>query len=506
MNKIIVNLKHLVENYKKMKRFVGKKAKCGAVVKGNAYGVGEKEVAYSLLKAKVKNFFCFSLTEGIIVRKIARKYFPKSKDVKIFIMNGILKNESKFFEKYDLIPVLNNEEQINSWLMSAKRRNERLKAILQFDTGMNRSGFSYLDAGRIAEKIARNPLRKHIEIIYIMSHLACTDEPKHPRNKLQKARLEQVRKFFPGIPACFSASGGAILGDEYHYDLLRIGKALYGQVDYKRNKAGFKQVLYFESRIKKVHGDSAFVSVGYNHGYFSNSVHSTDLKKSTFVYCKGKKFHVTKVSANEMEIQTNGKVKVGDKIEIASKNVLLDKIGENVNNIFYIYQISLCSLNRDITAYKGLNKNIKVKLDDEEIKILRKNQKDLKFNKNGTIKYFVSFVTEKKKMKEDDFVGYGANYKAKKGETLLTIPVGYSDGFVRNLSNKGFYVECKNVECEVVGNISMNQVVLRAPRKFANKINIGDKVLIFSEKRKNKLKGKLDILSEEVVLAVGSRG
>jgi alanine racemase len=60
-----------------------------------------------------------------------------------------------------------------------------------------------------------------------MSHLACADEPDHPMNA---AQLEIFREMTAGVevPLSLSATGGILLGDDYHFDLTRPGIGLYG--------------------------------------------------------------------------------------------------------------------------------------------------------------------------------------------------------------------------------------------------------------------------------------
>lgn len=42
-----------------------------------------------------------------------------------------------------------------------------------------------------------------------------------------------------------------------------------------------------------------------------------------------------------------------------------------------------------------------------------------------------------KKVKSGEFVGYGKSFEASQDMTLAIIPVGYSHGYGRNLSNQG---------------------------------------------------------------------
>jgi alanine racemase len=61
----------------------------------------------------------------------------------------------------------------------------------------------------------------------LMSHLACADEPDHPMNPLQLANFHTMTDGL-GVPRSFAATGGILLGPDYHFDLTRPGIGLYG--------------------------------------------------------------------------------------------------------------------------------------------------------------------------------------------------------------------------------------------------------------------------------------
>ena len=60
-----------------------------------------------------------------------------------------------------------------------------------------------------------------------MSHLACADEPGHPMNTSQ---LKTFLEITDGVsaPRSLSATGGILLGPEFHFDMTRPGIGLYG--------------------------------------------------------------------------------------------------------------------------------------------------------------------------------------------------------------------------------------------------------------------------------------
>jgi len=96
-----------------------------------------------------------------------------------------------------------------------------------------------------------------------MSHLSCSDEPEHPENAEQLARFAMVAAMFPGVARCFANSGGFLLGEAYHGDIIRPGIALYGgQVD-DGTAAGFAPVITLEARVIQTRAIEQGTGVGY---------------------------------------------------------------------------------------------------------------------------------------------------------------------------------------------------------------------------------------------------
>ena len=86
-----------------------------------------------------------------------------------------------------------------------------------------------------------------------------------------------------------------------------------------------------------------------------------------------------------------------------------------------------------------------------------------------------SKIAEIKRIKKGDYAGYGPNFKAKKNTILGLIPVGYGDGYLRSLSNKGFaYYKGKRVS--VIGNVSMKALYLNLTEIESPKI--GDDIIL----------------------------
>ncbi|MDE1976020.1 MAG: alanine racemase [Elusimicrobia bacterium] len=73
-------------------------------------------------------------------------------------------------------------------------------------------------------------------------------------------------------------------------------------------------------------------------------------------------------------------------------------------------------------------------------------------------------------------VGYGASYRTRLRSRLATLPVGYADGFLRALSNRGS-VLVRGRRCPVVGRISMDMATIDVTRVPGARV--GDEAVVF---------------------------
>ena len=92
---------------------------------------------------------------------------------------------------------------------------------IQLDTGMNRLGIEP------SQWVAVRDLALCHDPKLIMSHLACADEPSHTMNRRQLDTFEKMTEGL-SVPRSLSATGGILLGADYHFDLTRPGIGLYG--------------------------------------------------------------------------------------------------------------------------------------------------------------------------------------------------------------------------------------------------------------------------------------
>lgn len=72
---------------------------------------------------------------------------------------------------------------------------------------------------------------------------------------------------------------------------------------------------------------------------------------------------------------------------------------------------------------------------------------------------FYSRITQIKAVAPDSFIGYGCTYRASSRSRIAVLPVGYSDGIDRRLSNIG-YVLIKGRRAPIRGRVCMNLIMV----------------------------------------------
>jgi len=218
---LVIDVDAIVSNYQTLRSKLTK-AYCAATLKANAYGLGIKKIAPALDKAGCQTFFVATLDEAVELRKILN-----SNRKSILVLNGFLAGTGSIFKQYNITPVLNNFGQLEKWADFNATLEDRQKAALHLDTGMNRFGLDNKDIARLM----KNPqILIKANIYMLLSHLACSDEPKNTMNNRQLLEFNSLIRRLPRLTASLANSGGIYLGKKFHFDLVRPGLALYGSV------------------------------------------------------------------------------------------------------------------------------------------------------------------------------------------------------------------------------------------------------------------------------------
>ncbi len=115
---------------------------------------------------------------------------------------------------------------------------------------------------------------------------------------------------------------------------------------------------------------------------------------------------------------------------------------------------------------------------------------------------FKAVISQIKTVKKGESISYGRTYLAENDMTVATVPVGYADGILRSLSNKG-YLFVNQAQAKIVGRVCMDQLMVDITGIKAKE---GDTVEIFGKNLSADLNADIiDTINYELVCAVSRR-
>ena len=259
----IIDLAALESNVRRL--LSGSKAKGLAVVKADAYGHGLIPIAERAVKAGASWVGTALLEEAIKVREggikvpIISWLTPIHDDFEAALRNQI-----------DLaIPSI---EHLTAVIKAAEKTEIKPRLHLEVDTGMTRGGA--LGEWKALLHATSDLLKSNrVSVIGIWSHFARADEPGHKFND------EQIRNFEERVAEAtgygikpellhLSNSAATLSNESAHYDLVRMGIAMYGLSPDVKNmgdsaKLNLHPVMSLRSQIHLVKDVPAGVQVGY---------------------------------------------------------------------------------------------------------------------------------------------------------------------------------------------------------------------------------------------------
>lgn len=256
---LTIDLGALVGNWLDLSRRVAP-ARCAAVVKADAYGLGAVAVVRSLLHAGCREFFVALVDEGIRLRESLGSDWPH--DARLHVLHGALPGAEDDCLVHGLVPVLNSVDQVTRWQSLARRKGRALPAALQVDTGMARLGLPPAVLGRLADTADG---LSGIAITLLMSHLVSAEDPHDPLSWRQLELFRPWRERFPAALGCLANSSGIFLGRDYHFDLVRPGAAIYGVAPVVGQPNPMSQVVRVQARLVQWRDVEAGEGVGDNH-------------------------------------------------------------------------------------------------------------------------------------------------------------------------------------------------------------------------------------------------
>lgn len=130
--------------------------------------------------------------------------------------------------------------------------------------------------------------------------------------------------------------------------------------------------------------------------------------------------------------------------------------------------------------------------------------------KEGVLKPVMTFkskISQIKEIQEGEGVGYDYSFVAKEKTIVGTLPVGYSDGYMRCLTGKG-EVSIKGKRAPIIGKICMDQCMIDLTNIHG--VEVGDEVILLGGSSQDgvtmdEIAAKIDTNRNEVLSVIGRR-
>lgn len=330
--KLTIDLSALRSNWRSLDAMTN--AETAAVVKANAYGLGAGTVALALAKQGARRFFVASAEEGATIRQA----LGSGPEINVF--SGHMKGDAELIRDAHLTPMINSIDQM-------LRQVENLPGHpfgIQLDSGMNRLGMEPDEWSALRDiAMSQRPT-------LIMSHLACADEPNHAMNRHQLQVFSQMTDGLDA-PRSLSATGGILLGADYHFDICRPGIGLYGGLPF----VDADPVVSLDIPVIQIRNVNPGESVGYGNtyvarhpkriatiaaGYADGIIRAMGPK--AHVWSGGKRCKIVgRISMDLIGVDVTPLEEMPEELQLLNLHQLVDNLGDAAGTIGYEILTSL---------------------------------------------------------------------------------------------------------------------------------------------------------------------
>lgn len=268
----------LAQNIKFIQKTLPEKTIFSAVVKGDAYGHNLETYAPLAYECGVRHFSVYSAEEAF------RLMNSLLGDYDLMIMGSMNGDEISWAIENEIEFYVHNFNTLEKTISCVKTSPVNAKIHLEFETGMNRTGFAPKNFKPIMSKINETYL---IEIKGVCTHLAGSESiANYKRIKDQIQQFQKIKKKFELLenhaPKYHIACSAAVLRyPKYVIDMVRVGILQYGFFPnnetyvhhYLQNPEEpnpLKRVISWKSKVIEVKTVNAGEFVGYGTSFYTN--------------------------------------------------------------------------------------------------------------------------------------------------------------------------------------------------------------------------------------------
>lgn len=218
-----IDLSNAANNVAAFKQLIGENCQLLAVVKANAYGHGDLEIARTAL-ANGASWLAVALPEEGVRLRRAGIAAP------ILVLSAVSAHQLEMCVYKDLVVSVFQWEIAQALSNIARRLQKTIRIHVKVDTGMNRIGIQPEEAVGFIKRLQGLP---GIDVQGILTHFASAERSNDQYTKWQWQRfswvLLELKKENINIPLKHCANTAATLQmPETHLDMVRVGLGTYG--------------------------------------------------------------------------------------------------------------------------------------------------------------------------------------------------------------------------------------------------------------------------------------
>ncbi len=242
-----------------------------AVVKADGYGHGAVPVARSAAAGGASCFGVATLQEGVELRQAGL-------DQPVLVLGNLSHpDELRACLHWQLMPTLSGMREALLCQNLASGSGRQMVAHLKLDTGMTRLGAPWQEGPRLLEALAGLDA---LQLGGIYSHLADADAPGTGLDPLTSQQQQRFEEVLSGLqrqgldPGCrhLANSAGTLRSAGLHYDLVRVGLALYGHspAAHLAGAIPLEAAMTLHARVSLIREVGAGVGVSYGHRFHTS--------------------------------------------------------------------------------------------------------------------------------------------------------------------------------------------------------------------------------------------
>lgn len=291
-----INLSVISKNYEIYKNHLPKGTKVMAVVKADAYGHGDTEIAGLLQNQGITDFAVATLEEAIKLRLSGIKG-------QIFVLGYTPILQAQNLIEYDITQAVVDETHAKK----LSKVDKNIKVVFALDTGMNRIGLD-ADDPELCEKIIREYVPK-LKVEGVFTHLCVADTTTAQAIDFTN---KQIKKFESVVASltdlnlpynhCLNSAGGLWHKSEKSV-FARLGIILYGLKPSYLNELpqGIKPALSWYSVVSMVKSVHSGETIGYGRTFTAQK------EMLVATVCAGYADGYNRLLSNEYFVLINGK-------------------------------------------------------------------------------------------------------------------------------------------------------------------------------------------------------